>query len=756
MRDNVWFRRAIALFFIFSPILIWLRLRSDRDSIAPVRQPERTAPPDRSIEGRAAPLPPPAIEPAPVRSIALSSAKSSTLWARLKSLDNSLFALALALFLLTRLIGLENFPIYFFTDEAIQTVQAADFVHHGLQGPNGEWFPTYFQNGTYYNLSTSVYVQTIPYLLFGFSEFATRATSVLIAFSGMIAIGLILKRVFKIKFWWIGVLLLSITPAWFLHSRTAFETAEAVALYAWFLYFYLRYRYGRPRNLYGALLFGALTFYTYSPAQAIVVVTGLLLLLSDLRYHVQTLRVNRRVLLLSSILAIVLVLPYVRFQSQHPTEPFLHLRTLDSYLTDVSLTAGDKLNRFIQTYADSLSPAYWYTPDNQRDLFRHTMKGYGHILLITLPFALLGLALALRRIKASMYRLILIALFVTPLGTALVQVQVYRALTFVIPVGLLTAIGLASILTWLTRRVAYRWLAIGSFVVLGTINVGMLNDALTNGPTWYNDYGLGGMQWGARQVFSAVEDYLQREPQTYIVVSPTWANGTDVLLRFFIDNDPRVWMGNIDAYKTTQLNLNDNVLFVMTPDEYQRTIDDPKFTNVQQVQPPLKYPDGRDGFYFVKLAYSDQAASIFAAEEAARKQPVEEDYVLDGQTVHTVHSRFDVGQVNDLFDRDTYTLVRTEVDNPFFIEITFPQPRQFTGLTLTTGTMDFTVTVKLYADANAQPAIFTQKFVGLPPDPTVNLNFDPVPVPATRIRIEVKDVNAPSEAKLHIREIVFK
>src|SRR3972149_2333866 len=47
---------------------------------------------------------------------------------RPSSLDTRLFLLALLVFLLTRLIGLDSFPVYFFTDEAIQTVQAANLV----------------------------------------------------------------------------------------------------------------------------------------------------------------------------------------------------------------------------------------------------------------------------------------------------------------------------------------------------------------------------------------------------------------------------------------------------------------------------------------------------------------------------------------------------------------------------------------------------------------------------------------------------
>ena len=56
----------------------------------------------------------------------------------------ALFVLGLAVYLLTRLNGLADWPIYFFTDEAVQTVMAEDFLHNGLRNYAGEFLPTYF------------------------------------------------------------------------------------------------------------------------------------------------------------------------------------------------------------------------------------------------------------------------------------------------------------------------------------------------------------------------------------------------------------------------------------------------------------------------------------------------------------------------------------------------------------------------------------------------------------------------------------
>jgi hypothetical protein len=89
------------------------------------------------------------------------------------SLEVILFGLAISVYLLTHLVGLTRFPIYFFSDEAIQTVAAANLVRDNLRDEEGTYLPTYFKNGPYYNLSTSVYAQVLPYILFGKSVLTT-------------------------------------------------------------------------------------------------------------------------------------------------------------------------------------------------------------------------------------------------------------------------------------------------------------------------------------------------------------------------------------------------------------------------------------------------------------------------------------------------------------------------------------------------------------------------------------------------------
>ena len=139
------------------------------------------------------------------------------------SLAHTLFIAGLVIYTLTRLVGIRHYPIFFFTDEAVQTNLAFDFIRDNFHNYDGEFFPTYFENVDKYSLSLTVYAQILPLLLFGRSVLVTRATAALITVLGAYWLSLTLRDIFQVKDWWLGALLLAVSPAWFLHSRTAFE-----------------------------------------------------------------------------------------------------------------------------------------------------------------------------------------------------------------------------------------------------------------------------------------------------------------------------------------------------------------------------------------------------------------------------------------------------------------------------------------------------------------------------------------------------
>ncbi len=660
--------------------------------------------------------------------------------------DLLLFLLALLIYALSRFIQLDDFPIYFFTDEAVQTILASDFVRDGFHGYDHVLLPTYFENSFLFNLSVSVYLQVIPYLIFGKSIFITRAVPALITLTAAGALSLTLKRIFALRYWWLGSLLLAITPAWFLHSRTAFEATLFVSFLAWFLYFYLLYRKENPVYIYAAIVFGALAFYSYRGGQIVLMGLTILLLISDIQYHKR----QNHVLIRGMVLAIFLTLPYIRFQLQHGGETYFQLRLMESVLFQ-DIPAVEKAQAFTENYLTGLDPRYWYNPELDESP-RHFMRGYGHLLFLTAPFALLGFLQTLRKIKTSEYRTILMVAITAPLGGVFVTPGITRNLSFIIAAVIFTAFGIIMIGRWLEKWLPYKLLAAAIFTLLSLTAFAMTRDALVNGPTWYDDYGITGLQFGARQVFTQVEQISNKEPDSTIYVSPTWANGTDIVKRFFIPDDLNVRMGNVTGFLERMGDLNSQMLFVLPEPEYNDIVDNEKLANIN-IEQIIYYPDGRPGFYFVRMEYATNAAAIFAAEEEERNRPRVEHLNLSGETVQIQYPYLDIGEITHIFDGDTFTLARVYEANPAVFTLSYSTPRFLMGLRATTGSMDFQICVRLYSAASEEIGSYCKAYYDQPDDPTVVIQFDHPYSDIVVVEIEIFSLEGETPDKIHVREL---
>ena len=670
------------------------------------------------------------------------------------SLATTLFGLGVFVYLATRLIGLTQFPIYFFTDEAIQVVLASDFVRDDFHNYTGEFFPAFFENGGKYRLGFSVYLHLVPYLLFGKSVWVTRATAVFFTLAAVFALAYALRDYLKVSYWWSAVLVLSVTPTWFLHSRTAFEYSAAVSLYALAFYFYLRYLFEQPNAIYPALICGALAFYTYSPFQAIVPLTGLMLLLVHWPVH----RGRWATLRYAALLAAALALPYVRFLWVHPAANSESLSALGSYWLSGDLSIFQKLGAFASRYGRSLSLAYWFdqTPD---ELVRHYMKGYSHLALFTFPMLAVGLFVTLRRafkrdVTARAYQAILIMILAIPGGAALVEVGVTRLLAMVLPAVLLTVIGTAFLLDRLARRgMNPAGAALALFLLLALVNAALLRDALDNGPNWFQEYGMNGMQYGAVQVFGAVEDYLAENPKSRVIFSPTWTNGADVVARFMLGDPLPVEIGSVTGHLYEKKPLDDNTVFVLTPEEYQQAVDSEKFAAADVIQ-TLPYPNGKPGFYFARLQYAADIDARLAAERAARRELVSATVKIEGETWQVSHSMLDIGSAAEMFDGRKETLSRTLEANPFTLVVKFPEPRPLSGVALVIGSARVEATATLYPAGGAEPVAVTGEITGTVKTPGGQLDFGENYL-VDQVILQLQDLDQGEPGQVHVWELTW-
>ncbi len=661
-----------------------------------------------------------------------------------------LLTAALVVYLAVRFIGLDSYPIYFFTDEAIQTVLVGDLVRDGFRDYQGELLPTFLKNGGQYNLGTSVYLQILPRMLFGKSIWVTRGTSVLLSLLAALSVGLLLRNTFKSNYAYVGVMLLSITPAWFLHSRTAFEVVIAVSFYAAFLNSYVQYLSGKTKYLFAAVAFGVLCFYSYSPAQLVMLVSAVLFIIFDFRTHLK----NWKTLLIGLGMTLLLAIPYLRFLALHPTENLRHFEILDSYWIQ-SIPLTEKFGIYFKEYLKLLNPFYWFIP-NDLELERHVMKGYGHLLYWTLPLFLLGLGIALRWFKNPRYRVLVLSLLAAPTGSALAGAAVTRSLFLVIPAVVLTTIGLDQVLRWVEKAKIRRGIIVClSFIGLLVGNGLMLRDALVNGPLWYTNYSLGGQQYGARQVFGEIRHMLNENPDIKVYLSPSWANGTDVLARFFFDDPLPFEMGSIDGYLYEKHDIPDEQIFVLIPEEIKKVKESRKFKNMRLLK-TINYPNGEPGFFFIQLEYVDNINQVLARELAERQKLLESSIVdQNGNQLRVSYPRLDMGEIRNLFDGDGDSLARTAELNPMILEINLDKSKQLSEITVRIGGSPSTIEITIKPEDGSLPVAVTQS-VGESNDLRDVVFIFAKPIITNHLEISVKNTNDSDRAHIHVWEVNLK
>jgi hypothetical protein len=267
------------------------------------------------------------------------------------------------------------------------------------------------------------------------------------------------------------------------------------------------------------------------------------------------------------------------------------------------------------------------------------------------------------------------------------------------------------------------------------------------------------MQYGARQLFAeAIPRYLKDNPDATILVSPNWANGADTFVRFFFPPDEqfsRVQMHDVSYFMDERRKLSPDMVFVMTSDEYEKAKASPKFSKVD-VERIVPYPDGRPGFYFARLAYTDNVDEIMAAEREERRRPAVESLELGGQVVTVSHSPFDGGQLRDLFDGDSFTLARGLEANPLVLEFEFPQAQEIGAIAAQFGSGDYSVEATYYREGGSEPTVVSKEFRGLPPDPRVVLRLSNQPEMIRKLRLAFYRFDTGEPAHVHVRELEFR
>jgi hypothetical protein len=377
-------------------------------------------------------------------------------------------------------------------------------------------------------------------------------------------------KVIKMKSAWCAPLVFGAVPLFFLHARTGFETVIATSWYAGFLAFYFLYRTKTYKALPTAVILAAMAFYSYAGIWLVVVVTLIAFFLLDLEYHFK----HIRIVLISAIIGVLCFVPFLKFQASNPDSIHDHLTHYQSYLTRPT-PLNEKITTFAKNYIDSFSPSFLFIYQDTYQI-RHALKGYGYFPLWSLPLVILGILYALYTSPRWLKGLLLATTLISPLGGVVIEPSPTRSLPLVIPMVIFMGFGIKAVEKFIlslakNASASFKIFTASLFIVVFLANTLMAYDSVVNGPLWYTDYGLYGMQYGAKPLFEKVNQALDRYDS--VMVTPDFTNGTDILPGFFLSAQKlkRVKLGNGTNFSAYRSLSGKKTAFIL-PLEYEKLV----------------------------------------------------------------------------------------------------------------------------------------------------------------------------------------
>ena len=370
-----------------------------------------------------------------------------------------------------RLWNLDTNPPHLYSDEAAIGYNAYSILKTG-RDEHGEFLPIVFKSFGDWKPGLYIY-STVPFIAtLGLSELSVRLPSAIAGIVAVFLLYILAKELFKNeKIAFLISLCLALTP-WHIHfSRGAWEANLSLTILLGGTLCFVKSISGKKKYLLpGAILF-ALTLWTYQGAKlASLIVLGIL----TYTYRKPLLEINRKLATTTILMGIILTLPillslidgkagrlsvYSLFSYERPPE------SIDRILSQEGVSRNSWQYKLYHTETLSFVRGLtgrWVNHYSGRFLFfegdwsnpRHQAPETGMLLLIQLPLLLLGTFILVRQKDTKAISFILLWLILAPLPAALSRDSVHavRSFNLVIPLAVLTGLGVWGITEFLQKQ----------------------------------------------------------------------------------------------------------------------------------------------------------------------------------------------------------------------------------------------------------------------------------------------------------------
>jgi hypothetical protein len=167
-------------------------------------------------------------------------------------------------------------------------------------------------------------------------------------------------------------------------------------------------------------------------------------------------------------------------------------------------------------------------------------------------------------------------------------------------------------------------------------------------------------------------------------------------------------ISGIQQWLNEKMELDDQTVFVITPEEWDLV----RITQVQvcphSTNHRISQPVG--GLLFHQAAYADNIDQQLANEVAARHQLIDATITLqDGTQVTVKYPKLDMGTIEQAFDGNNKTLIRTAEANPLVIKLIFSSPYPVKAVTVRVGGVPTSYDLQVLAEGETDPIVMQKK-----------------------------------------------
>lgn len=363
------------------------------------------------------------------------------------------FALVVLFFFITRIYDIADLPASVYWDEASIGYNAYS-IATDLKDEWGETLPLHFRAFGEFKLPVYIY-SVVPFVkIFGLNAYAVRLPAVLYSFGTIILTYLLVSKITNKK--WAGVLsafILSVSPWFFIFSRTGYEATAGLFFFLLSIYIFLCSQRNKILLFFGMLaLIGSMYAYTSFRIISVIVLPFVYFF-----YLKKDFKKKMLIALVSAIVFVVSLVPIMRLYlfdaGFQRVQVFALIPTLQqvydlSGKPHLQLTynrGGDTnwLNNFAEigkNYLSHFSPSFLLKNGDSNP--RSQIPGHGQLFWIDIPLVMIGIY-AICRKRNFLFSIPLLLLLIAPIPASLTKESPHalRSILAAPPFAMIAGIG---------------------------------------------------------------------------------------------------------------------------------------------------------------------------------------------------------------------------------------------------------------------------------------------------------------------------